>query len=47
MVTIVTVTISDMNLILHPKSPFCLNHVKTSAKSIADSEKVHIFAISN
>ncbi len=47
MVTLVTVTALDRNPIQQLKRPFCLNHVKTSAKSIADSEKVHIFAISN
>ena len=29
------------------KNPIFLNYIKNPAKSIADSEKVHIFAISN
>ena len=47
MATLVTATTLDMNLIQNPPTSLCINHVKNSGESIADSEKVYIFAISN
>ena len=47
MVTLVTAKTLSTKPIKNAQTPFCLILVKNSAKSIADSEKVHIFAISN